>query len=157
MEFCQGLCDITGEKYNYEDARKIFFNIDSNKNNYIEQEELKEKEEAMKRGNPRIHPGYKPNVLNPKQVDLIWLDLLNLFNSYNFYEGKGEKNVSFSKNNTHNFWKNSKKKIIINSFLYTKIESITWCKEPYYRIRFSFTKSLYCSTKSQFVFWIKFN
>ena len=30
------------------------------------------------------------------------------------YEGKGEKNVSFSKNNTHNFWKNSKKKIIIN-------------------------------------------
>ena len=50
------------------------------------EEELKEKEEAMKRGNPRIHPGYKPNVLNPKQVDLIWLDLLNLFNSYNFYE-----------------------------------------------------------------------
>ena len=40
MEFCQGLCDITGEKYNYEDARKIFFNIDSNKNNYIEQEEF---------------------------------------------------------------------------------------------------------------------
>ena len=40
LEFCQGLCDITGEKYSYEDARKIFFNIDSNKNNYIEQEEF---------------------------------------------------------------------------------------------------------------------
>ena len=28
MEFCQGLSDITGEKYNYEDVRKIFFNFD---------------------------------------------------------------------------------------------------------------------------------
>ena len=41
----------------------------------LTEEELKEMEEAMKRGNPRIHPGYKPNVLTPKQVDLIWLDL----------------------------------------------------------------------------------
>lgn len=40
MEFYQGLCDITGEQYNKEDIRMIFFNIDSNKNNYIEQEEF---------------------------------------------------------------------------------------------------------------------
>ena len=40
MEFYQGLCDITGEEFNKEEVRVIFFNVDSNKNNYIEQEEF---------------------------------------------------------------------------------------------------------------------
>ena len=52
----------------------------------LSEEELKAKEEAMKRGNPRIHFDYKPNVLDNKQIDSIWFDLINLFNSYNFYE-----------------------------------------------------------------------
>ena len=40
MEFYKGLCDVTGENFDKDEVREIFLNIDSNKNNYIEQEEF---------------------------------------------------------------------------------------------------------------------
>ena len=40
MEFFNALCDITKEKFNKEEVREMFLNIDTNKNNYIEPEEF---------------------------------------------------------------------------------------------------------------------
>ena len=40
MEFQESLKEVTGENFNEEEAKKIFVNLDSNKNNYIEQEEF---------------------------------------------------------------------------------------------------------------------
>ena len=40
MELFKGLCDITGENLDKDEVREIFINLDSNKNNYIEQEEF---------------------------------------------------------------------------------------------------------------------
>ena len=40
MEFYNGLCDVTGEKFDKNEVKEIFLNLDSNKNNYIEQEEF---------------------------------------------------------------------------------------------------------------------
>ena len=39
-EFFDGLNKISGETFNKEEGKKIFLNLDSNKNNYIEQEEF---------------------------------------------------------------------------------------------------------------------
>ena len=39
-EFFEGLCKVTGENYKKEEATEIFMNLDSNKNNYFEQEEF---------------------------------------------------------------------------------------------------------------------
>ena len=92
----------------------------------LTEEELKEMEEAMKRGNPRIHPGYKPNVLTPKQVDLIWLDLLNLFNSYNFYE-ISEKILDYFSEETKNdiSFKIQQAKILLFRKEYDKVIQLT--------------------------------
>ena len=49
---------------------------------------------------------------NKKNKNLKLFKNINISTVNN--EGKGDKNVSFSKNNTHNFLKNSKKKVIIN-------------------------------------------
>ena len=39
-EFYDGLCQITEKKENEDEVRQIFLNVDTNKNNYIEQEEF---------------------------------------------------------------------------------------------------------------------
>lgn len=40
MEFYKGICDLSKETFSYEQAREIFLNVDTNKNNYIEPEEF---------------------------------------------------------------------------------------------------------------------
>ena len=40
IEFYEQLCEISGEKITDEEGRKIFLNLDTNKNNYLEQEEF---------------------------------------------------------------------------------------------------------------------
>ena len=40
MEFYKGICDLSKEAFSYEQAREIFLNVDTNKNNYIEPEEF---------------------------------------------------------------------------------------------------------------------
>ena len=39
-EFLNGLCEVTGEIFDQDEVKDIFYNIDTNKNNYIEQEEF---------------------------------------------------------------------------------------------------------------------
>jgi Ca2+-binding EF-hand superfamily protein len=39
-EFYRGLCKASGNKLNKEEITEVFYNIDSNRNNYIEQEEF---------------------------------------------------------------------------------------------------------------------
>ena len=40
LEFYEGLCKVTGENLNQNEVKEMFLNLDSNKNNYIEQEEF---------------------------------------------------------------------------------------------------------------------
>ena len=40
LEFYNGMCEVEEKQLNQEDVRKIFLNVDTNKNNYIEPEEL---------------------------------------------------------------------------------------------------------------------
>ncbi len=54
-----------------------------------EKKTLENEEESVdnsKRGNPRLHPDYKPPVLTNEQMDSIWFEIAYLFNRFNFYE-----------------------------------------------------------------------
>ena len=54
-----------------------------------EKKTLENEEESIdnsKRGNPRLHPDYKPPVLTNEQMDSIWFEIAYLFNRFNFYE-----------------------------------------------------------------------
>ena len=92
----------------------------------LTEEELKAKEEERKRGNPRIHFDYKPNVLNNLQVDSIWFDLVNLFNKYNFYE-ISEKILDYFSDETKEdiSFKTQQAKILLFRREYDKVIELT--------------------------------
>lgn len=50
------------------------------------QENEEESEENTKRGNPKLHPDYRPPTLTNSQMDSIWFETAALFNRFNFYE-----------------------------------------------------------------------
>ena len=50
------------------------------------QENEEESEDNSKRGNPKLHPDYRPPALTNSQMDSIWFETAALFNRFNFYE-----------------------------------------------------------------------
>ena len=50
------------------------------------QENEEESEDNSKRGNPKLHPDYRPPALTNNQMDSIWFETAALFNRFNFYE-----------------------------------------------------------------------
>ena len=50
------------------------------------QENEEESEDNSKRGNPKLHPDYRPPALTNRQMDSIWFETAALFNRFNFYE-----------------------------------------------------------------------
>ena len=50
------------------------------------QENEEESEDNNKRGNPKLHPDYRPPALTNSQMDSIWFETAALFNRFNFYE-----------------------------------------------------------------------
>ena len=78
MEFYNGLCEITNEKLNQDDVREIFLNVDTNKNNYIEQEEFVKAAVDKKMFLNENMIRFAFNFFDPSKNGLITLDDINL-------------------------------------------------------------------------------
>ena len=82
------------DRENEEDDEEKKKKKEKNKEKKNPQENEEEEVDTSKRGNPRIHPDYRPPVLTNDQMDSIWFETSNLFNRFNFYE-ISEKLIKF--------------------------------------------------------------
>ena len=73
------------EKENEDEEEKKKKKKEKNKEKKPQENE-EESEDNSKRGNPKLHPDYRPPALTNNQMDSIWFETAALFNRFNFYE-----------------------------------------------------------------------